>query len=134
MVSCYIAKHFLGRITVDIWWAPFSSYLIKIFALKRPTGPIQSLRCDVRPSVCRSVCLRHWMHFFMRPLISPEIIWSVPMPLIGPSFLPPPPLPPSLETWKLGNLETHKSKNFLDPPSNWTSPPIFVLFVDPKNK
>ena len=51
------------------------------------------------PYVCLSVCLRHRVQFFPRPLIGPEVTWSVP----GLSLV----LPPSL-LWKLGNLETRK--------------------------
>ena len=35
------------------------------------------------PNVCPSVCLRHWMQLFSRPLIGPDMIWSVPRPLIS---------------------------------------------------
>ena len=42
-------------------------------------------------SRCLSRCLRHQVQLFPRPLIGPEITWSVP----GLSLvLPPPPLPP----------------------------------------
>ena len=62
---------------------------------------------SVIESQCLDVCLRHRMHFFFRPLIGPDITWSVPRPLIGPPSLPHS-IPPSLGTWKFGNLETWK--------------------------
>ena len=49
--------------------------------------------------VCLSVCLRHWVQFFSRPLIGPEITWSVPgLSLVDPAA----PFPPPLPKWEAG--------------------------------
>ena len=37
-------------------------------------------------SVVLSVCLRHRMQFFVKPLSGPKITWSIPRPLIGPPY------------------------------------------------
>ena len=52
----------------------------------RPSGPSWSSSCHVYLSVCLSVVFRHRVQFFFRPIIGPQVTWSVP----GLSLPPPP--------------------------------------------
>ena len=89
-----------------------------IFTESAPLGQF-SLRVTC-PSVCLSICALGCI--FFRPLIGPEITWSVPRPLIGP-----PSFPPSLrdlETWNLKTLDP-KGWGFFFP--QWFGDLFFVL-------
>ena len=76
------------------------------------SAPLGRVGHRVTLSVWMCVCLRHRVQFFPRPLIGPEITWSVPdLSLV---------LPP-LETWRLGNSITRKlgnSETRKPPPKN----------------
>ena len=94
--------------------------LVFRFSLNQPTWPIQFLSRDIRLSVCFSVCLRHWMHFFLGLSLAMRSHDQFP----GLSLVLPPSLTPSLPPWKLGNLETWKLGNL----ETWKPPPQFFFF------
>ena len=100
----YFSKNSLKSITSSIYWDS-SPY---------PFFTESALLADsVIELPCPSVCLftPSDVVFFFRPFIGPEMIWSVPRPIIVPPFLPPSFL------GNLKNSETDKLQNFETPSS-----------------
>ena len=68
----YIRFFFLSQKTIKNMWVNFFSR----FSLNRPHWADSVIESPC-PFVCTSVCLRHRLHLFSRPLNGPEVTWGI---------------------------------------------------------